>query len=68
MVFDDEFVFKNVFSGLDLIGDRETKENFTDFVLGDEGVKIAKEIMDLKKRQREIKADLEKIYLYLRRI
>lgn len=58
MIFDDEFVFKNVFSGLDLIGDRETKENFTDFVLGDEGVKIANEIMDLKKQQKEVKNEL----------
>ena len=60
MTFDDEFVTENVFSGTDLIGDRETKEHFTDFILGDEGVKIAKEIEELKKNQKELKSDMEK--------
>ena len=60
LVFDDEFVMKNVFSGIDLIGDRKTKENFTDFILGDKGVQIAKEIEQLKYQQKEIKIDIER--------
>jgi wobble nucleotide-excising tRNase len=39
-LFDTSFVHENVFDGLSLLGDRETKENFTDFILGDEGVKL----------------------------
>ena len=34
--------------GTKLIEERETKENFTDFILGDTGVELAKEIEDLK--------------------
>lgn len=59
-VFDDEFIAKNVFSGLELMGDRDVKENFTDFILGDEGVKAAREIEALKKEIKEIKNKMEK--------
>lgn len=59
-VFDDEFVAKNVFSGLELMGDRDVKENFTDFILGDEGVKAAQEIEALKKEIKVIKNEMEK--------
>ena len=34
-IFDTEFVHNNVFDGVSLLLDRDTKESFTDFILGD---------------------------------
>ena len=53
MVFDSEFIHDNVFDGSELIENRVTKENFTDFILGDNSVKIAKELEILKRTNRE---------------
>lgn len=61
MVFDTEFVLKNVFDGAELIEDRNTKENFTDFILGDEGVKLAQDIEELKREQRDEKTKLQNL-------
>ena len=60
LVFDSEFIYRNVFDGSDLIEGRETKENFTDFILGDTGVLIAKRLEELKRTQRAQKVDLQK--------
>ncbi len=46
-VFGTEFIHRNLFTGLSI--ERENKENFTDFILGEEGVKIAENIENDKK-------------------
>lgn len=46
-VFGTEFIHRNLFTGLSI--ERENKENFTDFILGEEGVKIAESIENDKK-------------------
>ncbi len=51
MVFDTEFMINNVFNGTNLIDDRTTKENFTEFILGDKGVALAQEIEELKEER-----------------
>ena len=53
-VFDSEFMLHNVFSGLSVIDARETKENFTDFILGSEGVELASNLEECK---RELKLE-----------
>ncbi len=58
MVFDTEFMINNVFDGTKLIEDRTTKENFTEFILGDKGVVLAQEIEELKRELKEEKAKL----------
>ncbi len=58
MVFDTEFMINNVFDGTKLIEDRTTKENFTEFILGDNGVTLAQEIEELKREIKEEKAKL----------
>ena len=42
LVFDQEFIHQNIFTGIHLT--RDNKENFTDFILGEEGVKLGAEI------------------------
>ncbi len=46
-VFGTEFIHRNLFTGLSI--ERENKENFTDFILGEEGAKIAENIENDKK-------------------
>lgn len=58
MVFDTEFMINNVFDGTKLIEDRTTKENFTEFILGDKGVALAQEIEELKREIKDEKAKL----------
>lgn len=58
MVFDTEFMINNVFDGTNLIEDRTTKENFTEFILGDNGVASAQKIEELKKELKEEKTKL----------
>ena len=58
MVFDTEFMINNVFDGTKLIEDRTTKENFTEFILGDNGVTLAQEIEELKRELKEEKTKL----------
>jgi wobble nucleotide-excising tRNase len=42
MIFDQEFIHKNIFTGINLT--RDNKENFTDFILGEEGTTLGAEI------------------------
>lgn len=58
-IFDTAFVSKNVFNGLSLLEYRETKENFTDFILGAEGVKLANELESNRKKLRSLKNELK---------
>lgn len=58
-VFDSEFVLNNIFDGTKLLEDRTTKENFTQFILGDDGVSLAQEIEELKKGLSTEKARLK---------
>lgn len=57
-VFNTSFVHRNIFNNTSLLGDRQTKENFTDFILGEESVKIAEELttkkQELSKMSREL--------------
>ena len=59
-IFDTEFVYNNIFDGVPLLQDRDTKESFTDFILGDESVETARkleekrrEVAEQKKRQKQ---------------
>lgn len=45
-VFDSEFIQKNVFTNSTI--ERKNKENFTDFILGSEGISIQNELIVLK--------------------
>ena len=56
LVFDQEFVHANIFTGIDLT--RENKENFTDFILGEEGTKLGTEIESRKKRANSFAKEL----------
>ena len=59
LVFDTEFVFNNVFDGTELTEDRATKENFTEFILGKEGVDRIQTIELLKKSMKANKDQLK---------
>lgn len=59
LVFDTEFVFNNVFDGTELTEDRTTKENFTEFILGKEGVDKIQTIEQLKKSMKANKDQLK---------
>lgn len=61
MVFDTEFMINNVFDGTRLIEKRETKENFTEFILGDKGVELAKEIEEFKHKIKDEKLQLQSL-------
>lgn len=61
MVFDTEFMINNVFDGTKLIEERETKENFTEFILGKNGVELAKEIEELKRKIKTEKSLLQSL-------
>ena len=67
MVFDTEFMINNVFDGTQLIEDRVTKENFTEFILGDKGVTMAQEIETLKREVKEDKGKLQTLVPYSQR-
>lgn len=58
-VFDTEFVLKNVFDGTELAEGRTTKENFTEFILGDEGIAKIQEIEKLKIKQKEMTSKIK---------
>ena len=59
-IFDTAFVYENVFDGISLLDNRETKENFSDFILGAEGVKLGHELGKMRKDLRDQKKDLKK--------
>ncbi|MFA6076969.1 MAG: AAA family ATPase [Candidatus Paceibacterota bacterium] len=56
-VFDTDFIHKNLFTGLNI--GRENKENFTQFILGEQSVKLAKEIAKKKKETGDKKRELK---------
>jgi wobble nucleotide-excising tRNase len=58
-VYDDGFYHQNVFLGRKLT--RDTKENFSDFILGEQGVVKAEEISEKNKILSTKKADLKKL-------
>ncbi|ERM90913.1 hypothetical protein O163_13340 [Caldanaerobacter subterraneus subsp. yonseiensis KB-1] len=51
-VFDTKFVDKNIFTGLTIT--RGNTEKLTEFILGEEGVRLASEIEKLRKDRREL--------------
>jgi len=59
-IFDVAFVHENIFDGLSLLGQRGTKENFTDFILGAESVTLASELARNKKDIADKKRQLKK--------
>lgn len=56
-VFGTEFIYKNLFTGLTI--ERENRENFTHFVLGEQGVKIAEDIAEKRRTMGEIRRNLK---------
>ncbi len=56
-VFGSDFVYKNLFTGLNI--ERKNKKNFTQFILGEQGVKITKEIESKKQESQEKKKNLK---------
>ena len=58
-LFDTSFVHDNVFDRLSLLEARETKERFTDFILGGEGVKIAKDLESKRRDLRLLRSELK---------
>jgi len=50
-IFDDSFIHKNLFVGKQLT--RDTKENFSSFILGEQGVRKAQDIADKNKIKNE---------------
>ncbi len=58
-VFGSEFIHKNLFTGLK--SERENKENFTQFILGEDGVQKAKEIADKKRELGEKKRNIKNL-------
>lgn len=61
-IFGTDFIHKNLFTGYSI--ERANKENFTQFILGNEGVQLAKNIADKKKKLREKKVELKNIIPY----
>ncbi|MDX9893378.1 MAG: AAA family ATPase [Patescibacteria group bacterium] len=55
-VFGTDFIHNNVFTGL--LIERKNRENFTNFILGDQGVKLAESIKEKKKVLGDKKRDL----------
>lgn len=43
LVFDTSFIANNIFNGLELLASKDTKNNFSGFILGDSGVSLARE-------------------------
>lgn len=55
-IFTSDFIHKNLFTGLSI--ERQNKENFTTFVLGQQGVQLATEIADDKRLLRQKRSAL----------
>lgn len=62
-VFDDGFYHNNVFAARQFT--RSTKENFSTFILGEQGVSKAQEISSLKKVNRELTNEKNKIVKHI---
>ena len=58
-VFDTDFIHRNVFTGLTI--ERKNQENITQFVLGEAGVRTAKEIEDLNSKLRAINKTIRQL-------
>lgn len=58
-VFGTEFIHKNLFTGLTI--ERENRENFTHYVLGEQGVKIAEDIAEKRRTTGEMRRGLKTI-------
>lgn len=56
-VFDNDFIHRNVITGIDVT--RDNKESLSDFILGEEGVKLSEEIRELKEAARTKKTCLK---------
>lgn len=56
-IFGTDFIYRNVFTGLNI--ERQNKENFTDFILGEEDVIKAKELKDINHNLRLKKNELK---------
>ncbi|WP_440999862.1 AAA family ATPase [Fodinibius sp. SL11] len=59
LVFDTNFIYRNVFTGLTI--ERNNYENVTQFVLGEESVKKAEEIAEIKSKLRKQKKGLKEL-------
>lgn len=55
-IFSSDFIHKNLFTGLSI--ERQNRENFTTFVLGQQGVQLATQIADDKRLLRQKKSAL----------
>ena len=58
-VFGSDFIHDNLFSGLTI--ERRNKERLTQFILGEEGVKLATEIAEEKKKLGELKRSISQL-------
>src|SRR5690606_33149375 len=58
-IFGSDFIHKNLFTGLSV--ERQNKENFTRFILGQQGVQLATQIADDKRILRQKRGTLPNI-------
>ena len=58
-VFDTDFIHRNVFTGLTI--ERRNQENITRFVLGESGVRTAKDIKDSKSNFRAMRKEIRQL-------
>lgn len=64
-IFGSDFIHKNLFTGLSI--DRQNKENFTRFILGQEGVQLATQVAEDKRLLRQKRSALPNFLpVYLR--
>jgi wobble nucleotide-excising tRNase len=55
-IFSSDFIYKNLFTGLSI--ERQNKENFTRFILGQQGVQLASQIAEDKRILRQKKSNV----------
>lgn len=58
-IFGSDFIHKNLFTGLSI--ERQNKENFTRFILGQQGVQLASQIAEDKRVLRQKKSNLSNL-------
>jgi wobble nucleotide-excising tRNase len=58
-IFSSDFIHKNLFTGLSI--ERQNKENFTRFILGQQGVQLASQIAEDKRILRQKKSNVTKL-------
>jgi len=58
-IFGSDFIYKNLFTGLTI--ERQNKENFTRFILGQEGVELASQIAEDKRVLRQKKGSIQNL-------